>query len=52
MKNSSIKQKANYIVRLYKSINKNINEAIKMSNWYSMSDIEQIELEKEMKRIW
>lgn len=52
MKNQTILKKADYIVRLYKSINKSINEALEISKWYSFSDLEQKELEKEIKRLW
>ena len=43
---------AEYIVRLYKSLNKDIKDALDMVVWYTMTDTEQKEVEEKIKQIW
>ena len=43
---------ADYIVRLYKSLNKSLEDAIEVVVWYTMTDTEQEEVEEKIKQIW
>lgn len=52
MENSTITQKANYIVSMIKSVNKSIEYAIETAAWYSMTDKEQMQIENQIKEIW
>jgi hypothetical protein len=45
-------QKANYIVKMIKSVSKSLDYAIERAAWYSMTNQEQIEIEIEIKKIW
>lgn len=45
-------QKANYIVRLYKSIGENLETAVAMAVWYSNTDREQKEIEGLIPNLW
>ena len=50
MKNTD--ELAQYIVKLYKSLNKDIKDALDMVVWYTMTDAEQKEVEEKIKQIW
>lgn len=52
MKNYTVFDKANYIVKMIKSVNKTIDYAIDTAAWYSMTDKEQIQIENEIKKLW
>lgn len=43
---------AQYIVKLYKSLNKDIKDALNMVVWYTITDTEQKEVEEKIKQIW
>jgi hypothetical protein len=52
MINYTITQKANYIVKMIKSVNKSLNYAIETAVWYSMTNEEQFKIEQEIKQLW
>lgn len=45
-------QKANYIVKMIKSVNKSLEYALETAIWYSMTNKEDIEIQNEIKKLW
>lgn len=45
-------QKANYIVKMVKSVNKNLEYALDIIVWYSDNDKQDIEIQNEIKKLW
>lgn len=45
-------KKANYLVKLYKQLNKSLDYTINMIVWYSMTEAEDKEIENHIRKIW
>jgi len=46
------KQKAESIVKIMKSLGKDLNYAVDTAGWYTMTDKEQMDVEKLVKELW